>query len=407
MKTLCLGISGRGIRRCCVGASLVLLAGGGACLADDRAELVQVVAEMSRAVLAGDRAGYLAHVDTRDPVFLAEQEHWADDLSRHVPLEFDLGMMGDPVVNADAATVPLRMRYRMGAGHAATETGKTATWPARFAKVDTDGEGPAPARWLYAGEEWQELWGRFDLPGEAPAGPGEGRFVVRFLAGAEKAAQDIVSVFPDAKRHVDEGMEVTIRGEVQIKLYSSMEHLKAWVYLSMPDEVLGGWNEPGESIKFMSNYTNGPERWLGAFAHEYGHYATWTYGPRIKSAPWWMVEGVAELGAERFVKDRDRIDTMMRRLHAQGKLCEWDEIADYDKAAQPVKRMAYFQGHHLMGYVSERWGRKGRNDWIRAVANGATLDEATTRVLGLTFAALDAQWRTSLASEGDAPHAPR
>ena len=53
-----------------------------------------------------------------------------------------------------------------------------------------------------------------------------------------------------------------------------------------------------------------------------------------------------------------------------------------------------------MGYLSDRWGAEKRNAWLRAMArDGLSVEDATERVLGLSFAELDRQWRESLMGE--------
>src|SRR6185436_16213816 len=45
---------------------------------------------------------------------------------------------------------------------------------------------------------------------------------------------------------------------------------------------------------------------------------------------------------------------------------------------------------------SERWGREGRRNWLKAMGRGKSLDAATRDVLGVSFAELDKDWRASL-----------
>lgn len=370
-------------------------------LADTRSEAETLLRTMQAAVVAGDRESYLACIDTRDPEFAAEQRHWADDLARHLPREFKLEIRDDPDNAADdpafapgRAEVTLRMTYVSTLGHAAAGAGKSASWRAQLVRLDPDDDGPLPPRWLYAGEVWQRLEGAY--PTSDPAHPGV--FIVQYFPGSEQAAKDVLAAFPGAKEHADQELGVRVARPLQIKLYQSMEHLKAWVYLSMPDEVLGGWNEPGESIKFMDTYTRGEDRWRAALAHEYGHAATWELGASPKSLPWWMAEGIAELSAEHFTRSADRIHRLMLRLSERGQLCTWDEISDYDKAEARVKRMAYNHGQDLMAFVTAIHGKESRNAWIAKVANAVPLDQATREALGVSFADLDKAWRESLSN---------
>lgn len=374
-----------------------------------RQQVQAVIDQMNQAVLAGDKAAFLRHVSRTNPQFATEQEHWADELAAHRPLQFAISIAdalaegkkpdekyGALTFSDTRAEFPLTMTYRMDVGHAKRPEGKSASWPAVFVKEDPDGDGPLPTQWLYQGENWQSL------PGDWTTDRSGGVFTVKFFPGSRHIAEDVVEAFPPAKRHADEGFGVKITRPLEIKLFDNMEHLKATVYLNMPDEVLGGWTEPGEAIKFMASYTRTVPRWTAAFAHEYGHTATWEMGAKIKQSPWWVQEGVAELCAEEFTKDRQAIDRMMRtRAGKQGKagLQKWEDLADYQKADPEIKQLAYYQGHHFIGWLSEGWGREGRNAWLRAIAAGKSIDEASRDVTKLSFETLDARWRASLQSE--------
>jgi hypothetical protein len=60
------------------------------------------------------------------------------------------------------------------------------------------------------------------------------------------------------------------------------------------------------------------------------------------------------------------------------------------------------QGHHLMGYVSARFGRAKRNRWLRVLSSGRSLDEGTREVLGLSFEELSDGWRATLPAPAEA-----
>ncbi len=333
-----------------------------------------LLGRMSEAAKKGDKGAFLSCLDLANPFFYAEQAHWCDDLAangvEHVAFSREAG---SEQTSAGEATLTLGIVYTSRKG-AATE-GTKAKWPARF--IERGGS------WLYAGEDWKTL-----------AGDG---FSVRFLPGDEGTAAQVIEAFPKARAHVDAGFGITT-GPQQIVLFQSMPHLKATVYLNQPDQVLMGWNEPGESIKFMHNYTSSVEGWTAAFAHEYGHVATWEYGAGIKDAPWWVSEGVAELAAEDLAHSRGRVDREIRGRAKQGTLVPWADIADYDTAAPAVKLMAYHQGHHMLGYISEQWGREGRTRWLRAMGRGKSIDQACEEVMGMNLADLNRAWRGTLPS---------
>jgi hypothetical protein len=349
-----------------------------------KAEIDHTLEAMSAAAIAGDKPTFLAYVDTTEPYFAQEEAAWCNDLAKRKPVEVRFALADDPVpaLSDNVVRGTLVVHYKSQAG-AATK-GTQAQWPAVFVRKGD--------RWLYAGEDWKTL-------------EGDG-FVVKFFPGSEHIAEMVLKAFPVARAHDDEGFGVTTKPQ-QIKLFKSMDHLKATVYLNQPDPVLMGWNEPGESIKFMENYATTVERWTAAFAHEYGHVATWEYGKAIKDAPWWVSEGVAELAAEDFLPgSREALDREIKGKAKAGELVPWEKMADYDLAEQSVKHMAYHQGHHMLGYISERWGREGRQKWLRAMGAGKTLDQATRDVMGMPFDDLDKAWRASLDGPEDAKREP-
>lgn len=376
----------------------VLLAWTGLCAAEPpapvpaaRAAVESVLADMRAAILAGDREAFLSHVDLSSPRFATEMRHWADDLAKYHPFEFSA-----TIVEAGAAfdeshavcSVRLDWRIALDSNGAALAPDKAWVRHATFPPVEFT--RTPEGRWLWAGERWSVI-------------EGDG-FVVKYLPGDEKVAETIRTIFPVSRAHVDKGFDIPGTTPQEIKIYADMDHLKATVYLSMPDPVLGGWNEPGESIKFMRDYTHGEKSWTRAFAHEYGHVATWEMGPKARDLAWWMAEGVAELAAEEFDRGQaEQNNQQMRRWASSRGVIPWEKISDYQTTEQPLKHMAYVQGHHFMGYVSDRFGREKRNAWLRAMASGAPTDQACRDVLGVPFDQLTDTWRATL----PAPAQPR
>jgi len=352
--------------------AILLLAPAVVRAGDPRAEIQATLDTMEHAAIAADVAAFMAQVCTDESQFATEMRHWAEDLAAHPVATLDMEIVEDGAeFDEDRAAFKMRWTWTLKEPGAA---------PARSAEFPTVSFVKRADTWLYAGEVWSQI-----------AGDG---FVVYYLGDDDDIARTVLNVFPVSRTHVNEGFEIDGTPDQVIKLYEDMEHLKATVYLSMPDPVLGGWNEPGESIKFMEWYAQDERGWTRAFAHEYGHVATWALGPHAKAIPWWVMEGVAELAAEEFDEGRGAgNDRYIRRLAAQRGLVAWDEIADYHSARQEIKQLAYHQGRHLVGYVSEKWGRAGRNAWLRALAAGRNVDEATRQALGMSFEELDREWR--------------
>lgn len=359
-----------------------------------RHSLEQIVRDMSAAVRAADIDGYLAHVDLREPVFAQEHRMWAADLVRNTPLVFDMQILdenfqvGDGSVECDVRfTWAMPIVKNEAHVKATPEQLKTPgkdrslTLRCRFNLVDS----AALPRWLFAGEVWKRAEG----PGILALYPGDEL--------AENAAA-VVQIMPEVRAHVERGfgLENTPLSEhVQVvKLYDRMQHLQFSIYPSY-DDPIGGWNEPGESMKILVNRSPRRKELRPLLAHEYAHVATFFLGEKAGVMPWWVLEGVAELSAEAFQGSKS-IDLIVRGWAESNQLRTWDQLADFRGEAQEHQGHVYTQGHHMMGYISERFGRDRRNRWLRELALGSSLDEASVEVFAASWQSIDSAWRESL-----------
>jgi hypothetical protein len=342
-----------------------------------RASIEHLLQGMSRAIEAADQPAYLATVSQNDPVFALEQKNWARDLARKPVARCEV-RLADPEADMGIAPggvviLPVTFTWQMPDAKE-----RTLTFPARFVR---SGKG-----YLYAGEHWKTL--------EAPG------VRVFFEEGAEEAAKAVAEVLPAVREEVHRvfGLEneaaITTRTQ-EVKLYRTVKHLQHSIYLSYTDG-LAGWNEPGESIKILSGRTAAKGMMRTLLAHEYGHVATFELGPQANEMPWWILEGVAEFSAEKYSRARERAGRTVRGWSASGKLVPWDDLADFHGEALKHQQQVYTQGHHMVIYITERFGDRKRNEWLRSMSNGATLDAATRAILGESFAELDRKWRASL-----------
>lgn len=344
-----------------------------------REQIESLLGRMAAAVRAADQEAYLACVSLDDPVFATEQRNWAKDLERAAPERFELTLRDDPVVGPDgAAEVTLRTSWRMAEGR-----DRSVSFPVRFVPTDNG--------WLYAGERWKTVVGD--------------RVVVMYEGDLEDVAKEAASLLPEVRARVEKDMglenDLDLTGRIQqVKLYTSMRHLQHSIYLSYASS-LSGWNEPGESIKILASDGMGRSAMRTLLAHEYGHVATFQLGPAADDAPWWVLEGIAELVAERYAGGRALAERMVRRWAVRDRLVPWEKLADFHGEAARHTMQVYTQGHHMLGYISDRFGRDRRNRWLRELANGATLDDASRTALELSFEDLDRDWRAALTDQGE------
>lgn len=348
-----------------------------------RTGIVSLLDAMSQRVVAGDQAGYLALIDPHDEAFATEQLNWAKDIAQRTPESFAMTLDDDESLIAaeesDAVRAAVRVRWSMPAGSA-----RSVVFPGLFT--------PADAGYRYAGRAWETL----DGPGVR----------VLYEPTLKPVAEKIVSVMPGVEAHVLEGfgLDADPQRVQEVKLYRSMRELQYSIYPSYVDP-LSGWNEPGEAIKVLARPSQRTNELRILLAHEYGHVASFMLGEQITDAPWWVLEGVAELSAERYSRSGRRVQRAMQSLARSGALADWDDLSDFRTVKPEHMGLVYLQGHAMVGFVSDTYGRAGRNAWLAAMARGDSLDEATRRALGVSFEQLDRQWRDSILAgmAGDGP----
>lgn len=351
-----------------------------------RAELVELLDTMERAVLEGEIEGYLWHVDMTDAVFAQEQKNWAADLGTRVPETFQLELGGDfAFMNDREATIELSMTWNMPGSKR-----RQVKHPVRFKQSAIEGEASA---WKYAGEYWEQSKGE--------------HVVALYLRGSEDHGAVVVDVWPELYASVNERFGVSEEDAAsepaqQVKLYNSTAHLQASIFLSYADEhgSLGGWNEPGESIKALARGRPSPRKLRTLLAHEYGHVRTFLMGSKASEMPWWLLEGLAEFASEPFARTRLQSEAALRRYVANETIAPWDAIADFENTPGQYIRNVYRQGHHMVMFVTDEFGDDERTAWARLMAQGHTLDEATREVLGMSFEELDQRWRKALRDDG-------
>ena len=357
--------------------SVACLQPGSLAATDTRFEIESLLRDMAVACIAGDAEGYLRHVADDDHEFLNEQRYFANDLRKKPAAECSW-KVGELVERGDVATGPLTIEWTMPNAKA-----RSISYDARFVRVDSG--------WRFAGETWE----RHEAPG----------ILVLHDPGLAEVAGRVVQAFGEVRSRVQDGFKLSespLAGRTQkFKLYGSMKHLQASICLSYVDG-LSGWNEPGESIKLLTNPRTGLGTLRTLVAHEFGHVATFELGPHANKMPWWVLEGVAELSAEQWGRNPDGA---VKAWAKAGRLARWDDITDFETVEGKWRGHVYTQGHHMLGYVSERFGRDGRVAWLSSMAAGRSIDEASRETLSLSFEQLDAQWRATLPSRDEPPAA--
>lgn len=390
-------------------------------------EVRAVAAAMQEAVRAGDAAGYLKHVvpadgPLGDACFRQEQAGLAADFAKRPVPDFSWAIDTEPMTLADLS-VPKDQQWPTDApALTATrmEVRASMAWTPEAERVNDPSPNlkltRAPSRtlklpvafvreragspWLYAGERWATH--RRD----PDAGIGFAGVRVRFAGGDKVQAKEaslIAAQMPRIRREVDEHFGVRVDRVQEIKLYRSAKHLQASVWLNYTD-ALGGWNEPGESMKVLLSASTA-RRVFGIVAHEYGHVASFELGPKATDAPWWSLEGSAELASEAFRTDaKDKRDALVLAWYARGELAPWEAIAPFPLAKEHEKygRHVYAQGEHVLAFIVDRFGADAYRALLRELASGKPLHEACVAAIKRPWAEVDGLWRAELSQQAKA-----
>ncbi|MEZ6164068.1 MAG: hypothetical protein R3B67_06490 [Phycisphaerales bacterium] len=132
-------------------------------------------------------------------------------------------------------------------------------------------------------------------------------------------------------------------------------------------------------------------------AHELGHAVSFEYGPVINFAPWWSLEGVAEVAAGLFRDSWDRKHRRIVKLAQSDNLRRWEQLADFKGEAVVQHGMhVYLQGWSMIDFIDRTYGKDTRNKWFTRLGHGDTLDQATQSAMGMGFDQIDACRRDEL-----------
>jgi len=342
-------------------------------------QVLKTLEAMQTAVLAGDSGAYMAQVNTDDAYFATEQRAWFDDLSRNPVSDFRIEPLGRLSMGLNSMTASLEIRVHWTLESDGIE--RSLTYLASFNPVSLDLDGP----WRYAGKHWYGV--RLH---------GEGGLRVFADQSHKELATDILTVVPHIQDSIERSIGRKLSDPLTIKVYPTVQELQYFVapgYINM----LSGWNEPRESIKILGREDVSAQRISALLAHEIGHAVSFEYGPEIINAPWWSLEGIAELVADPYRSSSvDSRHLSIAKQIEQGDRRSWEELSDFKGDALNHASYVYSQGWSMVRHITQRYGSKARNQWFTAMGNGATVQEATKRVLKVPLDDLNREWEMEM-----------
>jgi len=341
----------------------------------------QVIDAMESAILKADVGAYMALVDPSDSFFTTEQRAWISDLQSHPVDDVEIIIAWNESITLESeglAIAPIEISWHVPG----EELDRHFAYDALFKPI-----GSPDGRWVFAGRAWEI---------EDTETPGVRVYADGVHEDLAYLAADRVAILRQTiAQNMGIESEAQPTQEIVVKVYPDMDSLQASIYLSYTDP-LSGWNEPGESIKILGREKFPQARLDPLLAHEIGHSVSFEFGDQINNAPWWTLEGIAEVSAGLF---RDSWASKNKRIVGMAKndnLRDWALLADFRGEASNHARHVYIQGWSMIDYIDRIYAVEKRNEWFIRLGVGDTLDQATRSVIGIGFDELDANWRASL-----------
>lgn len=340
--------------------------------------LRQLIREKEAAVNSGDRERFLRVVNPHRRTYRREQKRWFEDAVRHIdPGSFRME------VGKIMPERPFRVRVLIKQSYRKDGKEHSVTYPLRFEKTD---------------QGWKDSDISFDQMAS-------GDVVVYYtdprLKKQAAVALEIVSRAVDA---FHEKYAWVPAEPVEVKLYHHPELFRQSVKLSLP-EWAAGWNEAGQSIKFVGAIRMGDweETFASGLVHEVTH--KMVSGLSGDNASYWLQEGAAGYYETRLlpglygVSEEERIDRPWRFAVL--------ESLELEKLPAREASQYYAQSAAMFRFLIERHGEKKFREMLLFLRQFPTIDRDSTdkipelnrrtraairKVLGKSVEQLEREW---------------
>lgn len=337
-------------------------------LTQARAGIDQTLRQREQAVLAGDKAAFLATVNADDAVFLTEEGHWFDDLAKHPVSSYALKAQL-LALDANGALAHLQMNATLREG------GKTsgAAYVARFIRVGD--------RWVLAGPDWTVEQGE--------------HFVVKYAPPTtQETARAVLDAAERAYAQVTADLDYTPASVTEIKLYDDQPAMLASILLSVPSWAKG-WYEPGEAIKLWTG-AKGMD-FTGVIAHEFTHRVLFDLGVDLG----WLHEGVAVFESMRAAPEtaapaQARYVPAVREAQRTQKLLDWANMPTYDQVAEADTTLFYGQSWMFVDEFVRQFRLDSLKRLLLALGEGRGFAQAFSVAARMPFSEWEPQWQQAV-----------
>jgi hypothetical protein len=349
-----------------------------------KSQILKTLDRMEAAVNTQDMGLYMAQISPRNENFLKEQRAWFDDLKRNPVSDFRIEPIGGFTGGLNGVSAVLELQFHWTLESDGIE--RSITYISSFVGPRAQHAGP----WFYNGRKWPKS-SYWDLRSTDCC-------IVHAGKSQDSVYQSVIKLAPLIRSKIEADLDQQIEGRIEIKIYPDMQALQFSIAPGYINPI-SGWNEPGESIKIIGRESISEERLSSLLAHEIGHAVSFEFGEQIIDAPWWSLEGIAELVADEYrsTSAQEREVAIAKQV-SRGDRRTWDQLADFKGEALIHSNYVYSQGWSMVRYITNRFGSKARNNWFVAMGRGLSVEDATKEVLKIEFADLDLAWESEMLS---------
>jgi hypothetical protein len=221
---------------------------------------------------------------------------------------------------------------------------------------------------------------------------------ILWYQGNSSFADQLLKAGVDARARLEADAGVVLDKPVSIFIYASYRDLRGSIVAA--EEWTGGVAYAGFSIISIGISTNNLDWGKEAVAHEIGHLITHqvAFSPYGAALPPWLDEGLA-MHTEGPQPDADKV--ALRKLITGGTIATLKSLSSPFPADPQEAFAAYAQSRSVIEYLADNFDKSKINDLLVTLNNGASMDDALTRVYGLNLDGLDEAWMKWLMSQPD------